>query len=203
MKFSYLLPLILSGISCNGQSIGDFFFPSNGNNVSMFQIIGEGEMKVYTSLTGKGDSAVITTLYFNSNTMTDWSQRVIKYDHSQINLSKELSKSNPDPVLLQKEIILLKMPSRKEKIEWLLSEQSGSIETRCTSEFCTIKIDGVKKQAIKVTTHQNKKRSGNVIMTTVDYYVYGVGHYKTTSDSGRPIITLKSQKYDPNQPVLR
>jgi len=154
----------------------------------------KNEMKTRVYFQNRGDSSIITTLYYDHQVLKDSWEQVVYITESEISVIQEKSnKSNAVQTFATGEFIIFKMPSPNGKTEWTHPGQSG--ET-FVAEYSTIEIDGATKKAVKVTTSQKRKRTGKLI----DYFIEGIGRYQRTSEAGAIVEILEDQKYDPHLP---
>ena len=201
---NYLFATILFSSNCFAQTMKEYLSPSQGKNVSVFRVPKMREMKTRVYYKDKGDSIEITTLYYTEKGMQGWIKQLVKIDSFQASVIKIKSdKLVAAEIYKPNELILLKMPPREGKLEWEDSDHSGSIKSSYSVEFSVIKVGFEKKKAIKFTTNRFKKRSGKELTSQIDYFVAGIGLYRTTSNKGRPIEILEEQISDPNPPMLK
>lgn len=146
-----------------------------------------------------GDSALLTTIYPNYQGKPGWKEEIVKIDSSKISLVSVNSNIYKPQNFGADEAILLKMPEENSKHS---EHVQGSVKNTYMAEFLTIKVDGKKRKAIKITRSSEMSRSGKKLMSYSDYFVNGIGYYKRTSDD-ITIEMLKEQKYDPNPPALK
>ncbi|MBS1508653.1 MAG: hypothetical protein JSS79_18605 [Bacteroidetes bacterium] len=76
--------------------------------------------------------------------------------------------------------------------------------TAFESEFVTLKIHHKKVKAVKVLVKLVRKRSGKETDFYAEYYVPGMGLYKTTDPSGRvPVEVVADQTYVKDIPQVK
>ena len=206
MRFTYLLLLLMLSSVCLAQSAKDYFFPSPGKNRMVFAVTDsknkpDGGNKTHAYFEVKGDSAIITTLYYNNKVIKDSWQQVVKVDQSEIYVVKEGStKADHAQAFEPNEFVIFKMPTQNGKVAWAHPRQSGAVTETFEAVLSTIAIDGQTKNAVKVTTQLKKKRTGRLLLTYVDYFVEGMGRYKRTAADGTEIEILESETFDPKPP---
>ncbi|MBI1769672.1 MAG: hypothetical protein HYR67_14995 [Bacteroidetes bacterium] len=205
MKLYCLLAIILSHSRLFAQTAKDYFLPPLEKNVSVFKTrmpIGESKTQVFFK--NMGDSASVTTMYYDDKGLRGGQEQVVKIDDTEISLIR--GKANTSPGRVETYVadgqILFKMPSGDGKTEWTNPGQKGAVVTTYLAEFSRVKIDGKKRKAVKISTILRRKHSGKGSVFYVDYYVAGIGRYKRTSESGHATEILKEQKYDPNPPSV-
>jgi hypothetical protein len=207
LAFSALCFLYHSSLA---QTSKDYFFPSKGKNASVFRARVPGShSKYYHNKTifydvTPGDSARMTTQYFDDNGPRGGREDILRVGESEI--TRVRTKANTSPGTIETfggHEILFKMPAEGAKSEWENPDQPGAEKTVYVSEFTTLKIGGKKVKAVKVLVKQVRKRSGKELLFYVDYYVAGMGLYKTTDSAGRhDIFVVAEQKYEPNIPGI-
>jgi len=195
------------------QTARDYFFPGSDKNLSVYNTAEYGDKrekkltKIY--IKNYGDSALITTqsntvVRINNTKRPDTWEQVVKISPLEIIALQGKAKA-PNGVehFDNKGEILFKIPSKKRGIaEWSSPIQKGALKTIYRSEFSTVKVDGKKLKAVKVTCVQKRIHSGEEWVFYVDYYVQGIGRYKRSTGNGIELEVLAKQEYDSNVPTV-
>ena len=208
----------LTSTGCFAQTARDFFFPASGRNLSIYlykiptSVDNDGEWVSRVYFRNNGDSAFITTQNAfrttrdgNVKDASGLREQAVKINEREILAFKGRTNTSTGVETFDKDgEIIFKIPSGKNKKEtWVNPYQRGAVvETHC-AEFTTVRIDGVKKKAVKVTTTLKRRRSEKTEDFYVDYYVAGIGHYKRTAPGKKKAIEILAvQKYDPHPPTI-
>lgn len=210
MRSILILALVLSVSVGFAQTARDYFFPARDKNLSIYSSkFGndneQKETRVYVK--DYGDSALITTqsnlvVRVNSSKQPDaWEQVVMVSPLEIVALRGKAETNNAIETFDNKGEILFKVPAKKGEVaEWSSSIQKGAIKTIYKSEFATVKVNGKKRKAIKVSCVQKRNHSGEESVFYIDYFVEGIGRYKRTAVNGLELEVLAKQTYDPNVP---
>jgi len=156
--------------------------------------------KTFVYYKDMGDSALLTTVYPNYDGKLGWKEEVLRIEDDKISLRNIKSNIYKPQTFREDEVTLLKMPVEDGSASEYVK---GSTKQIYRAEFLTIKIDGKKRKALKITQSSEMKRSGKKLMSYSDYYVQGVGFYKRTSDNGIQLEILDEQKFDPSPPAMK
>jgi len=208
LKIALLLSVSLTTSAVSGQIAADYFLPGEGKNLSIYGVPPYkkmkflDEIKTHVFYSAKGDSVLITTINYDKDSIQSWTKQVYKISPNEILLVKETSNKDGGKYY-QEESVLFKMPVDSKKIEWADLKNSGSVGTTYSAEYSTVSVNGKKSKAIKVTTSTYKKKSQKELISTIDYYVSGIGLYKTTSTDNFVIQKLEDQKQTAELPALR
>ena len=171
-----LLPLLLLCSNCFSQSAKDYFFPTEGKNLSVYKttnLHGNTEngwtTKVY--FRNLGDSALITTQSDGASRRNDnviepnqiW-QQLVKIKDNEI-LASRVTTRTPNGVETfdtDGDIIFMIPQGMNKKAEWENLGQKGTIIQTHSSEFSKIRVNGKRIKAVKVTTSLKRKRTGEI-----------------------------------------
>jgi hypothetical protein len=218
MRLIFSFGLLFSSSLAFAQTAKDYFFPSSDKNLSVYKMVnphGKTEDERITNVYFKyeGDNVVITTQnnfvnrqydqVSNVNGVTEQSVKVT--DSEILAINEKTTTYNGVETFDKSGEIIFKIPKEKnKKVEWENPGQKGAVIQTHLSEFSSIKINGKRKKAIKVTTILKRKRSGKKENFYVDYYVAGIGRYKRTApNSNSAIEILADQRSDSNIPVVK
>jgi len=195
------------------QTARDYFFPARDKNLSVYytSTFGDNSDQKLTKIYVKdyGDSALITTqsdlvVRVNNTQRPNTWEQAVKISRLEITALRGKAKTqNGLEKFDNSGEVLFKIPAKKsETVEWSSPIQNGAIKTIYRSEFTTVKVDGKKLKAVKVSRIEKRIHSGEELLSYADYYVAGIGLYKRTAGKRLELEVLSSQTYDPNVPVL-
>lgn len=194
------------------QTARDYYLPAANKNLSVYAAgfrMGSDQKETRIYVKDYGDSALITTLsnlvvMTNNNRQPDAWEQTIKVNPLEIIATRGKAVTEKGAETFdRKGEVLFKIPTRKgEIVEWSESNPKGALKTIYRSAFTTLKMDGKKVSAVKVSCVQKRIHSGEEIVFYIDYYVKGIGRYKRSTENGLDIEVLAKQEYDPNVPIL-
>lgn len=209
MKSFVLCVLVMLSLKANSQTAKDYFFPTNDKNCSVFKSHIPGKKNQFEHnqsifFKDMGDSALVTTMFYDEDTLKGGHEQVLKIKDSEILVVKGKANTYQGKVETYSSggSVIFKMPTNNGKTEWSSPNQKGAVITIYRSEFATIKVDGRKTKAVKVSRIQKRKHTGEESVFYVNYYVAGIGLYKTTSESGYEIDLLANQKFESSIPTI-
>lgn len=209
MRSLFILASVFSASLCWGQNARDYFLPVAGFNSLEFKMRDPGQKKKFchnetTYFVDMKDSVRMTTMFFREDTIRGGHEQVLKITDSEILVVSGKANTSPGRVETYSSdgMIVFKLPPAKGQSEWSGLRDKGAVKTIYRSEFATIKVDGKKVRAVKVSNIQKRRHSGEEYVFYVDYYVAGIGRYKRTTENGQELEVLARQTYDPKVPVV-
>lgn len=178
-----MLAIGLTSVKVMGQSLKDFYIPSqsNYNKASFYspsKTGGRTDMtRVIYYVSNNDGTYDITDAHIFQGQPSAIETQTVKFTATQVVMTKSVStglletnkKRNYDPAQ-----ILLKIPATGQTTTWSIPQDDGKTKTNYISSWTTVKVDGVSKKAIKVTSQWSSWK-----LKTVEYYVEGIGLWKT------------------------
>ena len=202
MKNIACLFLILVALISKGQTIKDYFLPTEGKNKSNFYTpnptTGERtDMRTTIWFIKKGDNFdVMQAKLTNGQPTSIITQRVSILDN-EIKLLKTTStnlfETNKQTIHSPPQI-LLRLPKSGQKSLWTIKTSDSS--TKCTGELIRLDVGGESKKVLKVK--KEVYEDGKLVdwATSFEYYVFGIGLWKIEIPTGEVIDKLDSQEFD-------
>jgi hypothetical protein len=90
---------------------------------------------------------------------------------------------------------IFKLPAIGQKSTWTYNSPNGET-TKCTAELIELKVKGENKKGIKVKKETLEDGKPIDWATSIDYYVNGIGLYKSETLNEEILDILDFQEYD-------
>jgi hypothetical protein len=203
--------LILCFVSLRGQTtIKDFVLPKEGMNKSIFitpdPVTGEEKGLVLYRWFIPRDN--ILEIFDNTEMMGELvglKREFYEFTSNEMKLTMRISTNrsvtNKRTDFSPPKTFLKLPPNKKEVVSWTYMP-TDKLVSKCSSNYTSIDVQGVKCECLKVVSRVSKLNgNGAVIMTMTEYYVRGIGLYKTMV--GKVVMQLlKEQLFDADAKVM-
>ncbi len=200
--FQLLIILLFSAYSANSQISKEYYIPNNSYNESQFympdNVTGaplDLTRKIY--YVKKGDEVDVVDLKLYQGKSSSTETRTIRFLGDEIKMSKIISTGltqNIRTTVYSSPITIFKVPSAGKDASWTISDGEYGI-TKYISSWTTVTINNIQKKAIKVV-----QIIPNISAKTAEYYLYGIGLWKTEILSNGQITIIDKfnrLNYDP------
>lgn len=185
-----------------GQTLKDYFIPKDNKNLSKYYW-GDStslmKVQIWDKLISDSVYKIEKVIYFKES-ITNVIRRTVTITRNNIKVTNESYINN---FLVDKgakeynppEIWLI-MPVKGRDTSWYYTSTNAT--TKCTAEFTTVTINGISKKAIKVT--EQPFEDGQLLDFGIlnEYYVQGIGLWKSTTKDGTDFQVLRKQEFDPS-----
>jgi hypothetical protein len=172
------LTIFLTFLTLNAQKIKDFYIPASPHNKVTFQMVKIPDMRRIIFYNDKGITCEIMDIKTYLNKTTTNVQKYITFSDNEVKIIKSISTTIKETNKIRThstQNILLKMPPQAGTVNWSYISVYGDVYN-CTASWTTINIDGKDIRTIQV-------EQSIIGLTTIEYYVEGIGLYKTDSYS--------------------
>lgn len=181
MKTTILaLAVCLTSLTIKAQTIKDFFVPTSTKNKATFYTPsksgGRTDMTRTINYVDKGSYYDIMDAKMFSGNPTAIQTKTAIFTDNEVKMTKSVSTTmmetnkqrthNPPTVLL-------KMPAAGKTVTYTYTQISGDV-LKCTASWTTLNVDGKDLKTVKV-----EKEMEGFEAKTIEYYVQGIGLYKT------------------------
>lgn len=178
-KINLLITVFVISYSItNGQSLKDYFIPSEDNNLSVYFLKEKGsDFKVKIRYITFSDSVfrIDRTIIFQDINIINSVSKIVKISDNTAKILDEIFFNNltgkEDRESYDPPIIWLQMPLPGQTTNW-----SDNDLSKYKAEWTTVSLNNVQKKAIKVTKQTFKEEK--LILTSFYYYVEGIGYWK-------------------------
>ncbi len=201
-----ILAIWMTSIKVMGQTVKDYFIPSqlNYNKASFYTPSKTGDRTEMTRViyyVPNNDGTYLNTIsnMFQGQPSSISTQTLI-FTATEVKMTKSVSttmlKTNQEE-FYEPATTVLKMPLVGQTTNWTYTDISGE-KIKRTASWTTILVDGINKKAIKVTSIIIGAEDFG---KTIDYYVKGIGLWKTDliGDDGiiMPYYKFDGLSYEP------
>lgn len=196
------------GFNVHAQSAKSFLVPKKPVDKCIFsEPDAQGNSSTFNTAinyTDDGDTYVISTVKFmrlkpmlveNQTVRFMGGEAKLIHEHSISVLTGESDKKyNPAKTLF-------KVPAKGQKAYWVVPSDRKDIQ-KCVSELTSVNVEGNILPAVKVTKDLYTNGKLVVKYRVIDYYVKGIGFYKTVLAKDNSVMVILGQMYSEAEDIV-